>query len=197
MPVKDSSERKIMEKEKISELENSSITEAAYIEKVTELADKKSSVLIPNGYKSHAKVLIHQMLLRATTEMKFFSSYLDPDIYDDPRIIRALKELLARKGIKLEILLQEPEKMVDENGKLTESEFLKLCKSSKDNCTIKTAKEEHKNIPQHFTTMDDDAYRFCKNKDILEAVASFNRPDTVRNLKEQFNRLFKDALIYN
>ena len=49
------------------------IEQAAYIEKVSELADAHSDELISNGSKDHAKVLIHALLSRAKSEVKLFS----------------------------------------------------------------------------------------------------------------------------
>ena len=157
------------------------IEQAAYIEKVSELADAHSDELISNGSKDHAKVLIHALLSRAKSEVKLFSSYLSSDIYDDEAILDALDHVINDRKIKLEILLQEPENSIDDS-----QIFLKI------------SKKEHKDILSHFMTMDDDAYRFCEDKTNpnRQAVASFKRPKTVSNLKRQFDIMFMDAIDY-
>ncbi|HQV89151.1 MAG TPA: hypothetical protein PLV19_10990 [Nitrosomonas sp.] len=182
------------------------IEQAAYIEKVSELADAHSDELISNGSKDHAKVLIHALLSRAKSEVKLFSSYLSSDIYDDEAILDALDHVINDRKIKLEILLQEPENSIDENtGSYQESKFLNRCVSAvsrppSDDSQIflKISKKEHKDILSHFMTMDDDAYRFCEDKTNpnRQAVASFKRPKTVSNLKRQFDIMFMDAIDY-
>ncbi len=161
--------------------------EIAYSKIVTKLADSGSPELISNGDESHARILIHQLLIRGTERITIFSSCLKPAIYNNERVIFALKEFLNRQGVKLEILLQSPDKEVENR------EFFKLCNSFPGKCEIKhVVNKEHKELKAHFVTMDNKAYRFCADstKPKTEAVASFNRPKTAINLLEQFKYLF-------
>ena len=119
-----------------------------------------------------------------------FSGYLKDTIYSDKEIIEYLKDFLQKPNAELKVLLQTPE----EDLEIKNRSFYSICKQS-GNCEVKFIPEnsEYRDMKAHFITMDDKAYRFCADRDKLNGVASFNRPETVQNLNALFDNLFEQA----
>lgn len=109
-------------------------------------------------------------------------------------MIGALESFLDKRDSKIRILLQESNKVISDNK--SSSTFLKICSSSKK-MELKQTQKKDSEIIEHFIVMDNTGYRFCPNRDLTEAVASFGRPTTTNNLLKQFNIIFERATILN
>lgn len=160
---------------------------------VTKLADSQSSELISNGQIEHAQSLIRNLFSHAEQEVRIFTSNLLPAIYCDTRVVEAATTFLAKTGAKLNILIQNGDR-VDRS-----MPFFKLCSGNSELCEMKeVAIDADKAIQQHMIVMDATGYRFCADadKDKNEAIASFNDQETAKNLAEQFDILFNRAKSY-
>jgi len=173
---------------------NLTFEEVAYTENVSKLADSGSDELISNGNEGHAQILVHQMLLRATDNMRILSTFLRPDIYNDSRIISAMEKIISKGNVEIRILLQDSQKLSKKN------EFLKLCYGYNKCKIYQVANPRSEELKAHFITMDNKAYRYCADStkdhyedDAIQAVASFNRPQTADNLNKRFERFSEDA----
>lgn len=159
-----------------------------YVEKLEALDKEKSSKLIANGSKIHAQALIKQFIKGAEEKINIVSK--DLSIYDDESIRGLLKSAFARE-VKFKIILDGDE--ISEDNK-----FLQLCLENDEFCKIK--KSESK-LSAHIITRDKSAFRYCDNPHepkINEAIASFNRPDVVKNAEQKlFGDYFDNLSSYN
>ena len=151
-----------------------------YREKLSRLDSKSSDELISNGSKEHAQALIYQFLGKAKKTVNITSKGLS--IYNDNAIVSALNMALS-KGVRIKILLDDYQ-----NNKITSNAFLDSC-IGHNNCKIKTY---NKPLKAHIVTRDDDAFRYCDNPGSNIAVASFNRPNVVKNATEKVFGAFFD-----
>lgn len=138
-----------------------------------------SNELISNGSKEHTQALIYQFFDKAKESVNITSKGLS--IYNDDKITEVLNIALNR-GVKIKILLddyQNNNKMA--NNKITNNTFLGNCLDN-ENCEIKTY---DKPLKAHIVTRDNNAFRYCDNHGSNIAVASFNRPDVVKNATEK------------
>lgn len=152
---------------------------------LSKLDDESSKELISNGSKEHAQALIYQFFDKVKESVNITSTNLS--IYNDDEIAKVLN-IALNKGVKIKILLDDYQ-----NNKITNSTFLNNCLNNK-NCEIKTY---GKLLKAHIVTRDDNAFRYCDNPGSNIAVASFNRPDVVKNATEKvFNAFFDKQPTY-
>ncbi|MBW8330290.1 MAG: hypothetical protein K0M48_14395 [Thiobacillus sp.] len=155
---------------------------------VTNLADLRSGELISNGQIEHAQSIIRNLFSHAEKEVRIFTACLHPGIYNDIRMVDAASSFLAKNGAQVKILIQ------DIGGLDKSTPFFRLCAEHTDQCSMKSVVDERdKSIKQHMVVMDTSGFRFCADMKKNEAIASFNSPDTAKNLAEQFDILFHRA----
>ncbi len=155
---------------------------------VTYLASARSSELISNGQIEHAQSIIRNLFSHAEKEVRVFTSCLHHDIYSDPRVVDAASSFLAKDGTQIKVLIQDSDSL-DRN-----MPFFRLCADHDNQCKMKSVvTDRDKSIKQHMIVMDTVGFRFCADMSKNEAVASFNSPDTSKNLAEQFDILFDRA----
>lgn len=174
-----------------TEYMNISLDDVTYYEKVVDLANSNSEELISNSNINHAKILIHQLLIRAKKSIRILSSRLDTAIYDDQRILDALESLVKRQIVKIEVLIQFPEKIEKAN------KFLEICRGY-FNCVIKKVRNpKDEQLNSHYIIMDEKAYRFCADaipeNGSVKAFATFNDPAMANRLTQWFNKFFNTA----
>jgi HKD family nuclease len=156
-----------------------------YKEKLSTLDKEDSDELISNGSKKHAQALIYQFLDGAKNSVNIISKNLS--IYNNQEIVGALNMALT-KGVQIKILLDDYQ-----NNKITNNIFLDNCIENK-NCKIKIY---DKPLKAHIITRDNNAFRYCNSPGSNIAVASFNRPDVVKNAKEKvFSAFFEGRSEY-
>jgi HKD family nuclease len=91
--------------------------------------------------------------------------------------------IALNRGVKIKILLDDYQ-----NNKITNNLFLDSCLGN-ENCEVKTYDRP---LKAHIVTRDDDAFRYCDNPGSNIAVASFKRPDVVKNATEKVFGTFFD-----
>lgn len=168
-----------------------------YTEFVDKLACDKSSDLIANGLEEHAKILIMYLIRNATHKVRLFSSALNRKVYNDDRVVDELLSFFSRAPSDggIYIVLQDKNavnKLLDPR-ETASHKFFQACINNPGKCNIKIASDKDASIKEHFLTMDASGYRFCPDKNVTEAVASFNRPTVVANLVRQFEILYNRA----
>lgn len=180
----------------LEESYNDYVHQLAYSKYVNTLADNKSSEIISNGRTEHARVIISNLLAHAEDEICILSSHLRDEIYSHESVIESLKFFLSKRKTKIKVLLQESGKAVDPSTNEPRSLFIKVCRDlgkEDSKCLISKTHKKDTEIAEHFIVMDKTGYRFCPDRNIPEAVASFHRPNTALNLLEQFNIIFDRA----
>ena len=180
-----------------------------YSDFVEYLADEKLDVLIPNGRSDHAKVIVNNLLSHAEKEVRIFSNRLKLNVYEDKYIFESLGSFLRKKG-RLRIVLQDVDlddgneedncrKLIEIKDKVNleptdafkKHPFIKAC--SEYDVSIKLAEGVDRDNKEHFIIMDELAFRFCEDRETEEAIASFNDPETSRNLADKFDTIDKCA----
>jgi HKD family nuclease len=153
--------------------------------KLEKLDEETSEELISNGTRDHELALIYQFLKTAKQSINIVSSRLF--FYNDLSITEVLN-IALNKGVKIKILLDDYENSnIDKNNL-----FLQTCKKYK-NCEIKTY---DKPLKAHIVTRDNKAFRYCDNPGSNIAVASFNRPNVVKNVEKVFGTFFNQQPKY-
>lgn len=156
-----------------------------YKEMLSKLDSECSDELISNGSKEHARALIYQFFDKVEESVNITSKNLS--IYNDDEIAKVLN-IALNKGVKIKILLDDYQ-----NNKITNNTFLSNCLNNK-NCEIRTYS---KPLKAHIVTRDNNAFRYCDNPGSNIAVASFNRPDVVKNAtKKVFGDFFNQQPKY-
>lgn len=140
---------------------------------LSKLDDEHSDELISNGSKEHAQALIYQFFDKVEKSVNIASTNLS--IYNNDEIAEVLN-IVLNKGVKIKILLDDYQ-----NNKITNNTFLDNCLDN-EHCEIKTY---DKPLKAHIVTRDNNAFRYCDNLGSNIAVASFNRPDVVKNTTEK------------
>ena len=173
--------------------ENSEIE--SYNNYVLSLAQSDSDALISNGLQDHARILVTTLISHAKEQVRMFAALANPSIYEHRSTIDALQTFLNTKDTKLQILLQNCGRF-NSLESLRSNEFLALCSEHLESgkCEIRRASLEDSDTPEHFLIMDSKGYRFCPNKGVPTAIATFNRPSVASNLVKQFNNLFSRSL---
>ncbi len=144
-----------------------------YKEKLSKLDNENSDELISNGSREHAQALIYQFFVKAEKSVNITSKGLS--LYNDYAIVDALNTALNR-GIKIKVLLDNYQ-----GNSIANNDFLDNCLGN-ENCEVRTY---DKPLKAHIVTRDDSAFRYCDNPGSNIAVASFNRPDVVKNAIEK------------
>ena len=164
----------------------------SYAKYVNKCAKEQKSDIIPNSSTDHATILISTFFEHAKQIVRIFSSRLHGEIYNDEDLVKTARDfLLKSKDNQIRILLQEIS--TDNFDEVESNEFCKLCLEFPDQCTIKTATKNDREISSHFVIMDENGFRFCPDKANPSAFASFNQPTATKNLLDQFKVLFERA----
>ncbi len=168
-----------------------SVDSLDYEELIQDLVATGSDELILNSNTDHAKVLIRYLFKSSRDRICIFSSQLNDNIYDDQYVINEIEAFAENRG-QVEILLQHPEDF-DRGRKV----FLLLKKFTSQIVVKSVTNLKDKAIQAHFVVNDNNGFRFCEDKSKPSAIASYNQPDTAKNLIEQFDILFKRAEPYS
>ncbi len=138
---------------------------------------------IHNDSKDHACVLIEELFRFAKESVFVFCHNLGRDVWDNPAILSALGEVLDRKKVKVQVLLQDtPEGGVDNRA------FALLHAHS-----IDVRKTHNTEVKANFIVVDHKAYRFEKNDQGRKGYACSNNPDNAGKLIDAFNILKSDS----
>ena len=165
-----------------------------YRKEVKELADNKSSSIIPNSSIEHAAVLIENLFSHAGHSIRIFSGNLNPEVYSKSEVVCAAEKFLSKDSSegekRLEIIVQGG------IGDGNENKLFDLCKTYDSVCGIKLADEQDKSLGSHFIVTDKTAYRLEPDRNQHVAYACFNNPVSACQLDKAFNEMFERGNVY-
>lgn len=162
---------------------------------VEDLANLKSEQIHYNSGPEHAMIVFKNIFNSARKEINIFSGSFDDRVCnnDSNDYLKSLESYLYGGG-KLNIILNS---YVDSSSNPTINLLKRFMESDrfKNNIVIKKTNKKlyyNKVNEMHFTTADDRIYR--KEIDIEKFIAtfSFNQPNEVTKLNEQFHNIFSD-----
>jgi hypothetical protein len=159
----------------------------AYEEKVKKLFDERSSEIVANSSYKHAAILYEQMFLHAQKQVNILCRNIDPQVFDAPGVLSAVKIFLKQNNGKLNIAFQDENPM--------DSKFLDLILEEDYDKTnqVQIFKVGQLIVEEktsaNFATMDDNAYRFEPDREYCRAIASANNTNFVAKLNSFFQEM--------
>ncbi|ORU91448.1 MAG: hypothetical protein A6F72_02590 [Cycloclasticus sp. symbiont of Poecilosclerida sp. N] len=155
---------------------------------VKQRAKEKSTELIPNGGIEHAEVLVENLFNCAKDTVRIFTGSLNEKVYATDNVLTSAKQFLLEDGRRLEILIQDGDKVSAHNG------LIKLCRSdSSSKCVIKHTTGADTAAKSHFVVADYFAYRLEPDRKRYTAVACFNDQSASSALSTAFKEMFDKA----
>jgi len=165
-----------------------------FVKRLEYLADNNMSDIIPNDDILYAKEIIQTIFGHAKKEINIFSSRLIEDIYGTRRLISNANAFLSSGG-KMNIVLQEICTESEYRDLGLHHQFIQLCNKYPENCKVRLVNSERdKATKTHFIISDDKIFRYCSDKEVPEAIASFNHPPIAKNLAKVFRKLFERSI---
>lgn len=170
------SKEPIPEKQEVDpyDLDLNKITVDIYKKAVEELIDNSFIQQFGNNLTENIVSLHEVFFLKAKADVKIFSINLPKNVFDEPRLIEALKSSVERK-IFIDVIVQD----------IPESEaFLNLCKSS---AYISIRKATCPKILAEFSVMDSRSFRYSAEN--IPGFACMTNPDIGNMLGKKFDEL--------
>ena len=87
-----------------------------YQSRIDQKARENSSDLISNGTTEHAKILITTIFGKATRKIEIFTGFLNPEVYDDQRLIDSALRFLKKENTKMDVIVQEDDHTLISNA---------------------------------------------------------------------------------
>jgi hypothetical protein len=125
-----------------------------------------------------------QVASRATRLLAMYSQDLEPQIYDQPKFIDAIKKLvLARGYAKVRVLLADPAKAVYES-----SRFIGLARRITSYIEIRHAHPDFRGNRAAFLVADDRAVVYRADATRWDGIVELNDPAVARRYLEYFDQ---------
>lgn len=161
---------------------------------IDKLASEKSGDMINNSSGEHASVLAEVMFKYANKSLNIFTGSLYKDTYGKSEVIEQACNFVKTKGGVVRIVFQDPP------GKISNEEIInhplissirRCCNNLDEQLFVHRIQSElAEEIPFHFLTMDDSAFRFEPDRSKPVAFASFNKQAVCEQLTGIFERIF-------
>ena len=158
-----------------------------YFAIIDECAREKKDLVIHNGDARHAAYLLETFFRNAVSKISIFSGKLFDGVFDNSVLNNALENFLKKSGTRVDIICQE--QLTSEDFK--KSVFLRTLAKFKKKVWLGDASKLDIGKLNHFSIMDDTAFRYEFDHENKRAVANFGRPDVARDLEEVFFSLKK------
>ncbi len=155
-----------------------------YDQFVDRLAKERDGRTISNSSDMHALSILRGVFSHAKKYVKLFSGSLSLNVYNDEKLIDAMKHFVSNEG-KVEILIQHPDKLEPSNKFL--KELFDLKKTGQVKIFEVTENNALKNAQIHFLVSDDSVYRIEVDIDNIKAIGSFNDEPRAAELKAAFD----------
>jgi len=171
---------------------NSKMTDLTFERAVTVARETKSDRILSNRSLTHASHVVFELFNLAIdlrVDVKMSSGFFNPGCYNSSIVSKA-KELM-KLGCRIDGVAEKQYK-----DKIIHSEFATLLsKAENERASLRIIDpQDLAGNFLHFTLVGDTAYRFEQDHDLAKALLSFNRPETVSSLKEEFE-LYKSFSI--
>ena len=157
-----------------------------YQSRIDQKARGNSSDLISNGTTEHAKILITTIFGKATRKIEIFTGFLNPEVYDDQRLIDSALRFLKKENTKMDVIVQEDDHTLISNALVNATK-------EKENFTIKEAGVKDKKEKCHFIVADGKSFRYEPDREKSTGIGCFYNTEVGNILTEYFSKLFKRA----
>jgi hypothetical protein len=124
-----------------------------------------------------------QVATAATRLLAMYTQDLDPQIYDQPRFLEAIKRLvLARGYAKVRVLLADPARTSYES-----SRFIALARRITSHIEVRTVVPPLRDNPSAFLIADDRALVYRRQARSWDGIAEMNDPVVARLYLDHFD----------
>ena len=137
-----------------------------------------------NDSKDHARILIEELLRSAKSNVLIFCRHLGNDVWDDAKVLFALREALAR-GVKFSVLLQ-----IDPEGGNDNRAFAIL-----KSCNVVVKKTNDDTVQKNFVVVDGKSYRLEEDVTARSGCACANNPAEAEKLKSEFEAMAETSVV--
>lgn len=155
---------------------------ARYREHVKNLAAERKGEVVYNGSADHAAVIVEHMFASAHENVRILTGDLNAKVYGALPVVQRARQFLGHSDHRLEILVEEhtfnsSHPLIEEIG-------------TDENVAIYVIPPElSQKIPYHFMTVDNDCFRFEREKNSHAAVAAFGEKETAEHLNSIFDAI--------
>ncbi|CAB5496876.1 hypothetical protein [Bathymodiolus thermophilus thioautotrophic gill symbiont] len=166
--------------------------EIDYFKLVEECASKKMDVKISNGKIEHAQILLQAMLRHGKNSVNMFAGTLNKKLYASLEFRISVKIYHLISNGKLNFIIQDI-------NNLQNHPLYVLVKSidprfDKIKFFIVKKDSEASKYKNHFSTMDDLAYRNEIDDEGVSAIANFNDKETNKEFRQKFNIFMEQSV---
>jgi hypothetical protein len=127
-----------------------------------------------------------QVATSATRLLTMYTQDLEPQVYDQPKFLEAIKRLvLARSYAKVRVLLADPARAVYES-----SRFVGLARRITSYIEIRHAHPEFRNNPSAFLIADDRALVYRLQASRWDGIVEMNDPAVARRYLNFFDEVW-------
>lgn len=156
-----------------------------YRERVQKLARQRIGEPIFNGSLEHAAIIVENMFAHASSQICILSGKMNARVYGPDEVLEQARLFLAEASHSVRILLEDanPDDAKDHP-------FLEEFADYK-NVEVRSVPDEFQELYEcHLLVMDEDCYRFEKDKHKHSAIAAFGDTKGSKNLQKVFNSLW-------
>ena len=166
-----------------------------YIQNLNAALEKGDAYTNYNKDMVHAIVVVSLAFQHAERHIRILSHKLDATLYGHPTFLKALNDFIGKDGVKLDVLVEDGEKVGSDNP------FVNLTRQVSDKATLKRLSDPKKAEAYNFNFMviDGTGFRFEYDRNEEKAFVSFNDKDqklVAEQLIEIFEQLFDEAVTF-
>lgn len=159
-----------------------------YRSRIDRLIKEMTGELVLNGSPEHATVIVERMLANAATDVSILTRRFDPRIYGTEETVAQARLCLGDSNRSIEILIEQVNAET-----LSQHPFVVGNKPAIEAGNLKFRAlhpEWASNVAFNFAVMDDNGYRFERDKTEPVATAAFGQTDFVARLRTIFANLW-------
>jgi len=137
-----------------------------------------------NGSLDHAAIIVENMFAHASTSINILTGRLNARVYGCDEVMEQAKLFLADPAHTVNILIEDMDALNDDHP------FVREFWDNKNVRIRNLPKSASEQVTYHFLVMDDDSYRFEKDKGAPLAIAAFGDKVGAKNMQEIFALLW-------
>lgn len=156
----------------------------AYRDHIKRLASERNGETVFNGSADHAAVIMESLFSSAQKCVRILTGDLNAKVYGATPVVQRARQFLGHEDHKIQIIVEDlnvsgshplVEELADEDG----FEMYQL------------DADVAQRVSFHFSTADDDCFRFEREKNSHAAIAAFGDADTTQHLNSVFDDLLE------
>lgn len=151
---------------------------------VKRLAAERSGETVFNGSADHATIIIENLFASANANVRLLTGDLSARVYGGERVVQQAKQFLGHSDHTLEVIVEK------ENFSKSHP-FVEALRDNANVIFYKLKTDVSEKLPYHFMTVDNDCFRFEREKNTHAAVAAFGDSATASHLNNLFSSLVK------